>query len=193
MHIYQPLKQYINNHTTLTEKEWEQLSSCFKYRSVPAKFRLLDIGDLEREVYFILKGGVRFYYVKEGEEINAVFFFENSLVTVLDSFITQTPARQALETLEECELLVINREDFMKLQAENFNISKFMKSVVEMNFIFLQRRAASFILDSPEERYTAMLQNQPHLLTRVPQNMLASYLGITPVSLSRIRGRIQKS
>lgn len=173
-----------------TEAEWQAFADIFIYRSVPKKFLLINQNDISREAYFINKGAARLYFLKDGEEICANFMFENNFIASLESFLLQTPSRQLVETLEDCELLVLSKQrlDEVIKQHPKFNI--FSKAIAELAFILLQRRASSFILDSPEERYQNMLNERPGILERVPQHMIASYLGVTPVSLSRIRKRI---
>ena len=174
----------------LNAEELQAFMDILIYREVPKKFRLTDVGEIAREAYFINKGLGRLYFIKDGAEINANFAFDNEFIASLQSFLLKTPSRQAVETIEDCELLVINktRLDELTLAYPKFNI--FSKVVAERAFITLQQRAASFILDSPEERYMNMLRDRPNMLERVPQHMIASYLGVTPVSLSRIRKRI---
>ncbi|HRG88395.1 MAG TPA: Crp/Fnr family transcriptional regulator, partial [Chitinophagales bacterium] len=111
-------------------------------------------------------------------------------VATLESFLLQVPSRQAIDTLEDCELLVLSKQRLEELIAKHSQFNLFSKAIAETAFILLQRRASSFILDSAEERYMNMLQQRPEILERVPQHMIASYLGVTPVSLSRIRKRI---
>lgn len=173
-----------------TPTEWNEFASAFVYRQVPKKFVLTAPGSIAKEAYFINKGAARLYFVKDGEEINANFMFENAFIASLESFLMQTPSRQAVETLEESELLVLSKTRLNGLLASNLKFQLFLKVIAEQAFIMLQRRASSFILDTAEERYTDMINNRPQIAERVPQHMIASYLGVTPVSLSRIRKRI---
>ncbi|HLP21477.1 MAG TPA: Crp/Fnr family transcriptional regulator [Chitinophagales bacterium] len=188
--IFSQLHQQVNKMLTLNQKEWDAFTGIFVFRSVPKKFNLVRVGDVSREAYFINKGAARLYFEKEGEEISANFMFENSFIASLESFLLQTPSRQAIDTLEGCELLVLSKQRLDELIQTYPKFHIFSKAIAEMAFIMLQRRASSFILDSPEERYMNMLQQRPEILERVPQHMIASYLGVTPVSLSRIRKRI---
>lgn len=174
----------------LTEKEWESFTEIFTYRSVPRKFSLLQVGQVSREAYFINKGAARLLFIKDGQEISANFMFENGFIASLESFLLQIPSKQAIETIEDCELLVLSKNKLDALTKANPKFNSFSRAIAEMAFIMLQRRASSFILDSPEERYENMLKEKPEVLERIPQHMIASYLGITPVSLSRIRKRI---
>jgi CRP-like cAMP-binding protein len=187
---YQQLYEVVGKMLPLTEKQWQAFTEIWIYREVPKKFRLVEVGNVAREAYFINSGAARLYFVKDGEEINANFMFEGNFIASLESFLLQTPSRQAIETLEDCELLVVSKERLEALTREHTVFNLFSKGIAEQGFITLQRRAASFILDSPEERYTNMVTERPQILERIPQHMIASYLGITPVSLSRIRKRI---
>lgn len=188
--LFNQLYNVVSRMLPLNQREWDMFAESFVYRSVPKKFRLVAVGDISREAYFVNKGATRLFFEKEGEEISANFMFENNFVASLESFLLQVPSRQAIDTLEDCELLVLSKQRLEELIAKQPQFNLFSKAIAETAFIMLQRRASSFILDSPEERYMNMLQQRPEILERVPQHMIASYLGVTPVSLSRIRKRI---
>jgi CRP-like cAMP-binding protein len=174
----------------LKDKEWNAFTELFVFRQVPKKFSLLRTGDVAREAYFVNRGATRLFFEKDGDEISANFMFENSFITSMESWLLQTPSRQAIDTLEDCDLLVMKKQKLTELTAVFPVFHVFAKAIAEMGVVMIQRRASSFILDSPEERYMNMLQQRPEVLERVPQHMIASYLGVTPVSLSRIRKRI---
>lgn len=188
--LFNQLYNVVSRMLPLSQREWDMFAESFVYRSVPKKFRLVSVGDVSREAYFINKGATRLFFEKEGEEISANFMFENNFVASLESFLLQVPSRQAIDTLEDCELLVLSKQRLEELIRKQPQFNLFSKAIAETAFIMLQRRASSFILDSAEERYMNMLQQRPEILERVPQHMIASYLGVTPVSLSRIRKRI---
>lgn len=188
--LFNQLYNVVSRMLPLSQREWDMFAESFVYRSVPKKFRLVSVGDVSREAYFINKGAARLFFEKEGEEISANFMFENNFVASLESFLLQVPSRQAIDTLEDCELLVLSKQRLEELIRKQPQFNLFSKAIAETAFIMLQRRASSFILDSAEERYMNMLQQRPEILERVPQHMIASYLGVTPVSLSRIRKRI---
>lgn len=188
--LFNQLYNVVSRMLPLSQREWDMFAESFVYRSVPKKFRLVSVGDVSREAYFINKGAARLFFEKEGEEVSANFMFENNFVASLESFLLQVPSRQAIDTLEDCELLVLSKQRLEELIRKQPQFNLFSKAIAETAFIMLQRRASSFILDSAEERYMNMLQQRPEILERVPQHMIASYLGVTPVSLSRIRKRI---
>ncbi len=188
--LFNQLYNVVSRMMPLSQREWDVFAESFVYRAVPKKFRIVSVGDISREAYFINKGAARLFFEKEGEEVSANFMFENNFVASLESFLLQVPSRQAIDTLEDCELLVLSKQRLEELIVKHPQFNLFSKAIAETAFIMLQRRASSFILDSAEERYTNMLQQRPEILERVPQHMIASYLGVTPVSLSRIRKRI---
>lgn len=188
--MFQQFFQFANHFTPFSSSEKAIIEDGLIFREVPKKFPLVKLNDICREIYFMNKGCARLYYDKDGEEITGFFFTENMLLGGLESFLAQTPTIQGIETLEPCELVVIKKEVLEKWFQEIPRMNIFIRKVLEQRFIFSQKVVASYILNSPEERYLGLFQRQPELLNRVPQHMLATYLGITPVSLSRIRKRI---
>ncbi|WKK78108.1 Crp/Fnr family transcriptional regulator [Marivirga salinae] len=188
--MYQQLHQSIAQFIDTTEEEKNFLERAFIYKKVPKKVRLVDYGQVSNELYFINKGIIRLFYPKDGEEITGYLFKENLFSSSYDSFLTQTPSLQILETLEDCELLVITKDSLNQLYEQMPAMHIFTRKMAEQRFINAQRILSSFILDSPEERYLKFETANKDLLQRVPQHYIASFLGITPVSLSRIRKRL---
>lgn len=162
-------------------------------RDVPHHFRLIDLGEIASEVYFVRKGCLRFYYITpEGKEVTGFFFTEGMFGGSHESFFSQIPSIQVLETLEDSELIVLTYEVLEELYESVAKMNVFVRKLLTHRFSYAQKIVASFILNQPEERYLALLKRQANLLNRIPHHMLASYLGITPVSLSRIRKRIME-
>ncbi|TKK71835.1 hypothetical protein FC093_02110 [Ilyomonas limi] len=133
---------------------------------------------------------IRLYDTKDGDEIAGYIFKENVFASSYDSFLRQVPGIQTLETLEECELLVIGYTRLQQLYDELPKMHIVARKVAEQRFINAQLMLSSFILDSPEERYRKFAVQHGDLLLRVPHHIIASYSGITPVSLSRIGRRL---
>lgn len=188
--MYSQLRQYVSQLAPLTSNELAFLEEQCVYREVPKKFALISEGEVAKEIYFINKGCIRLFYPKEGEEVTAFIFLENLFATSLESLLQQAPSQQSLETLEDSELLVISHENLTEVYAYSTNFQMMGRRIAEQRFINAQRILSSHILDSPEERYEKLLTTQPEWFQRVPQHYIASFLGITPVSLSRIRKRI---
>lgn len=181
----------IEKYVSLNNSERDKLSDFFTYREIPKNHTIIQYGDVVKEWYFIIKGCVRFYYIKDnGEEATGFFFTENMFFTSFESFLTGDPGIQVFDSLEACELLVINKRRINELYELIPAMQIFTKKLLEERFINAQRVVASYILNNAEERYLQMLKSNPSILNRVPQHTLATYLGITPVSLSRIRKRI---
>lgn len=190
--MFELVYRYINLMVRLTEKEKQVFENAFSFRQVPKKFLLTREGQVAREIFFINKGLLRLFYNKDGEEITGFIFREGLFASCYESFLRQTPSLQNLETLEDCELLVLSFEKLEALYEKLPKINIMTRKVAEQRFINGQMILSSFLLDSPEERYRKFEEAHGDLLLRVPHHIIASYLGITPVSLSRIRKRMRK-
>lgn len=188
--MYESFFLFTDRYYRFSPKEKTELEDILIFREVPKKHTLLKIGEISREMYFIKKGCLRFFYDRDGEDVTGFFATENMMLSSFESQLTNTPSLQGLETLEPCELIVIPFAKLNALYEKMPNLNIFVRKLLEERFVFAQKIVASLIIDKPEERYLKLFQRQPELLNRVPQHMLATYLGITPVSLSRIRKRI---
>ncbi|MCW0483768.1 Crp/Fnr family transcriptional regulator [Gaoshiqia sediminis] len=140
-------------------------------------------------VTFIEKGSMRLFYESPDKEVCNDFFFENSLVGSLAGFLTQSPSIVNIAAIEPCELLVFDYPDVMKL-TENWPAwRKLADILVQEQFVRAEKREASLLRNSPEERFKNLLEEHPKIFKRVPLRYVASYLGITPETLSRYRAR----
>lgn len=156
---------------------------------VPAKTVLLEAGEVAKELFFVQRGCLRLFFYNDGKDISFQFFMEGDHVASFDSLYRQEPSLFSLETLEPSVIYAVKRDDFFALVETNPEVRKlFMETVIE-RFHNYQRLFLSRITKKPEERYAEMLKEYPQILQRIPQHYIASYLGITPVSLSRIRSR----
>lgn len=160
------------------------------FKSVTAKTELVSYDKRTDELFFLLKGCIRKYYIKDGEQITIYLLTEYNFVGAFDSFVTGTKSKETIECLEPCEVLILKRADLDRLYKEIPLMNEFVRKILEQTLIQFQLALTSFILDNPEERYTKLLAQNPEILQRVPQHMLATYLGITATSLSRIKKRI---
>ncbi len=190
---YDKLKSMIESLVSLSEQEWALLSGAFTERVVDSKTIIAREGEIEKEIYFVCSGLARLYYLtKDNDQITAFIFCENMFASCLESFIKQHPSTQNLETLESCTLLVLTKDKLDALYEQVPKTHVIMRKVMEARFIASQQLLSSYILAGPKERYELFALHYPHLVQRVPQYILASFLGITPVSLSRIRKRIAR-
>lgn len=174
------------------KENWDEYKCCFKETHVKKNTILLSEGEVSKKMFFIEKGCLRMIYYKNGRDITFQFFLEKQAVASMESFFTGQPSLFSLEAIEPSTLIVLEKKDFDML------IEKFPEMKLLMDRLIFQRLEhyaklfLSFIKDSPRERYLELLKNNPQLLQRIPQHYIASYLGISPVSLSRIRNRIIK-
>lgn len=160
--------------------------------TVPAKTQLVKEGSIARKVYIIREGALRIWLNKNGTEITSQFFFEGKLVASLESFLSEQPSEFCLETIEESDLYVLDKMTFDELMKGDSEFREWFQQYILDRFLYYSKHVLSFLRDKPEERYLHLLKNNPELLRRVPQQYLATYIGITPVSLSRIRNKVAK-
>lgn len=154
---------------------------------------LVDLGQVSDGMYFVKQGCIRLYYLTQvGADITGFIFTENMFVGAIESFLSQQPSTQILETLENCELIVIHYDALQKLYHDVPKFNILIRKVLEMRMIHAQKIVAALITHKPEQRYTEYKNLHPTLEKRIPQHIFSSFMGITPVSLSRIRHRKPK-
>lgn len=189
--FFSSLNAILTRLSPISETDWKLFSKYFKLRKVPARTLLIRDGEVSDELFFVSSGLLRLYYQTiDNESITAFLFSENMFAGSLESFLLEIPSNQSLETLEPSVLLVVHKSGLDQLYKQVPVSHIIMRKVMEQRFIASQRLLASYILLSPQKRYEQFCSDFPHLHQRVPQNIIASFLGITPVSLSRIRKRM---
>jgi CRP-like cAMP-binding protein len=156
---------------------------------VPAKTILINEGGIAGMIYFIKKGCIRAYIYNDGVPITLQFFFEGEPVTSLESFMTALPGRIAIETIEETEIAAISRSDFFRLIGEDAGFKNWFYDNAIKKLFTHTNRLLFLLTNKPFARYQQLITESPEILKRIPQHYIASYLGMTPVSLSRIRNR----
>ncbi|MEO6667922.1 MAG: Crp/Fnr family transcriptional regulator [Ferruginibacter sp.] len=186
--MYELIKANINRYISLTDQEFELFTSLLKRRKLKRKQFLLQAGDVCRYESFVNKGCLRTYSVNEkGQEHVLQFSIEDWWVGDLHSFLTADESVYNIEALEDCELLQLDKDSLDKLYKEVPKFERFFRILVQAAFISLQKRISTSLGERAEDRYTNFIGKYPQLEQRLPQHQLASYLGITPESLSRIR------
>lgn len=158
-------------------------------RVVPSKTVLLEAGRVADTLFFIRRGCLRLYFYDKGRDITFQFFFEGECVASFNSLYHRKPSLFFLESIEPSELLAVRKADFYCLLEQEPLLKKAYEEKLIDRFHVYQQLFLSRIKDSPRRRYEALLKSRPDIVRRVPQHYIASYLGITPVSLSRIRNR----
>ena len=182
----------IQNLFGFSDEELNIVLPFFIEKTIKKRTQLLKEGQIAKEIYFIKEGCLRLYYEKDGEDISAYFFTENMFAGAYDSFTSTKPSRHFIETIEDTTLLSIDYDGLKTLYKVFPKMNEFVRKILEDRFYSLHKLFTSHILDSPEERYLNLMAERPDLLNRIPQHQIATYLGITAVSLSRIRNRILK-
>jgi len=172
---------------------FEKLLNKILIKEVPSGTTLLSEGDIATKLFLVIHGCLRTYFIKEtGIEITSQFFIEGQMVSSFESAMTGMPSRQYIDAIEDSTVGFIEITIFKKMISESgLGMNDFNRFLIS-RLIFYMNQHASFILDNPEKRYKKLLQDNPELVSRLPQKYIASYLGITPVSLARIRTRLRK-
>lgn len=169
--------------------EWEKFSHLLKRQEIPAKTTLLQEGKIARTMFFIEKGCLRTWVNNEGKEITTQFFFEGDSVSSIESFRTNQPSLYSIESLEPCILQTISQKDFQNIIENTPELKTQLEDHLFKRFVQSQQLLYSFLKNNPKQRYEELIEQHPHIIQRIPQHYIASYLGITSVSLSRIRNR----
>lgn len=177
----------------LTAEEALIVDECIPVQSFKKGTLLLKEGEVANTAYYVISGLVRAYLVKDnGVERTTRFMVEKEPCVNLESYIHSAPSTYYLECMEDCLLSVVNREKEKEL-AERFPLyQELCKMDTEKQLGKIHNELAQYIVSKPEERYTELLKTRPELIQRVPQYQLASFLGISPESLSRMRKRLTK-
>src|SRR5690606_20111296 len=150
---------------------------------------LLREGQVSKTMYYVEKGCLRTFVDNEGKEITTQFFFEGDSVSSIESFRTKSPSFYSIESLEPSVLQTLSDKDFQQILEESPEIRKEMEEHLFKRLFYSQQMFYSYLKNSPQKRYEELIALHPHIVQRVPQHYIASYLGITSVSLSRIRNR----
>ncbi len=150
-------------------------------------------GEQSHKLGFVISGILRLYYTNEaGEEFNKSFCIKNDFVAAYSALLQNFVSRLSIQTLEETTLLVVGYKDYLQLLNQHMCWQILGRRIAENLFIKKEEKESQFLLDSAETRYFKFLKEYPHLEARIKQYHIASYLGITPVALSRIRTKLQR-
>ena len=186
--MFDLLFQKFDEKIHLTESEKELSKSFFIPKKIRKKQYMLQEGDVCRYINFVEKGFLRCYTVDDkGNEHILQFAFEGWWIADQYSFLTNTPSRYNIDALEDCELLLLTKESEEHMLGELPKLERYFRLLLQNSLIATFRRLESSLSDTAEEKYNRLLENCPTIAERVPQHMLASAMGITPETLSRIR------
>ncbi len=183
--------EHIDEIYPLSERSKELLEEISNAISIKKGDELQVIGSVCRTIYFVKSGLLRIHYLRNGLSITESFEFENSIVARSDSLFDANPSKKGIEAIEDSELIGITSAKLFKLYDDNPDIERLFRLIFERAYVKTVERIESLQFHTAEERYLNLFQHSQHIIQRIPLNYIASYLGITPVSLSRIRSKIQ--
>ena len=171
------------------ETNWVRFQHLFVEKDIAAKTILLNEGEISKNLYFIKTGCLRLWFNNDGKDITLQFFFEGQAVASIDSFLGSHPSMFTIESIEPSSIISISKDSFEQLLSYYPDLKEGLQEITYKRFRDYALLFLSRIKDNPRKLYEDLLKNHPEIIKRVPQHYIASYLGITPISLSRIRNR----
>lgn len=185
------LFHYINKYAIISQEDFKVFLSHFVQKKIPKKQYFLEEGEICRHMAFIVKGAMRQYYIDEkGVERIVNLYVENWWAADLESFVMHTPSIYSIDAWEDCEVLLISRENTLKLRNQCPAFNELLLRLDELNRITTQKRITYSISYTAEVRYKYFIDSFPYFVKRFPQHIIASYLGITKDTLSRVRKKM---
>jgi CRP-like cAMP-binding protein len=186
--MHQNIRKHIEKIIQLSDEGFDFFISLAKHRKIRKKQYLLQAGDICLYESYVISGCLRAYYVDEkGQEHILQFAVEDWWIGDMHSFINDTPANYNIDALEETELLQLDKVSLEKLYKKVPQFERFFRIKVQNAFINMQQRIVASMSETAEQRYLQFIEKYPYLEQRLPQHQVASYLGITPEFLSRVR------
>ncbi len=191
--MYEQLRQKFDESVTLTDEEFEFCKTLFQPKKLRKKQYLLQEGDVCKYTAFVEKGILRSYTIdQKGSEHILQFAMEGWWLGDLYSFFTGLPSNYTMDALEESELLLISKPNWDILLERVPKLERFFRIIIQNNLIATQRRLIGSFSETAEKKYENLVHSFSDCFQRVPQHMIASYLGITRETLSRIRNNISR-
>ena len=183
------IKQYFETFIKLSDEEWNDFQQCLSKAKIPNKTFILEEGQICDYVAFIHSGMFRFYHLKNGEEKITAFSFAGDFTGNYRSFLSGLPSLHYVESMQESVIYKIHKSNLKELYDKHRNLERIGRLIAENLYMNVANRLDSFHFDTPKQRYEDLRNKNPKYLELIPQYMLASYLGIKPETLSRIRAK----
>jgi len=181
------VKAYLNRIIQLKDTEWDHFSSKLERCEYARKSIVLEVGKVEHYIYFIKQGIIRYFVPKETNDLTFGFSFENDIGSAYDSFINQLPSIYQIETLTDTVVWRINYSDLMDFYNTTQIGNQIGRVIGEELYTKAIKRELSLLSETAEQRYENLFHERPELIQQIPLKYIASYIGITPQALSRIR------
>jgi len=182
--------EHLHNQFGLSQASWEQFLPEMAVVHAESKCQLQEAGQLVTQFYFLVEGLVRFYYVTpDGKESNKAFYAENNIVGSLSALILNEPCRFTVETMESCTLVALPYDPEGDIWQASTEWQYVFNRCCQLMLVRNERREAELLTLSAKQRYLQFVQNFPHYVERIPQYHIASYLGVTPVALSKYKNQ----
>lgn len=190
--MFDQLYKSIHQHVSLSDEEWELCKHNFRPKRMLKRQFLLQEGDVCRNLTFIEKGALYSYAVDPRGNQNVLrFAFEGWWMANLQSFFTDEPSTLNIEVLEDSELLILDRKNHEMLLDEIPAYERYQRIMFQNAYVALHQRVENALGLEAIEKYARLISHNPEFMNRVPLNLVASYLGVTPETLSRVRNNIR--
>jgi len=191
--IIKSLREFVNRFIKTDDKLFEVIISNFELKKVARKELILEAGKTADKIFFLSEGFVRFFHTKkDGTEITSDFYFAPGFITSFTSLIAQKPSIVNVQAMVKMDVLFIKYKNLMDLYDKEHMVERLGRLIAEQVFITSEKHLLSFLNDLPQDRYLWLMKEYPEYVKNIPLHYLASYLGITAESLSRIRNRFVK-
>lgn len=183
-------KSLLKSVADFEEQQLVRIAGCFKPRTIKKNSILLHGGEVCKEFYYIKTGSLRLYFIdKNGHEKTRYVLLDNSIGTALDSFIFQKPSFEFIDALEDSELYVISHNDFYRFNKELIPWKIFYQKVLEVSYSFQIKKIKELVTLTAKQRYDRLAKENPALLQRLSNKVLASYLDVREETLSRLKNK----
>lgn len=191
--MYDKLHKSIQQHVALSDEEWDLCKNNFRPKRMLRRQFLLQEGDVCRELAFVEKGALYSYSLDlSGTKHVIRFAFDGWWMANLQSFFTGEPTQLNIEVLEDSELLMLDKKNHEILLEKVHAYERYHRIIVQNAYVALQRRVENALGLTAEEKYERLIAESPAFLNRVPQHLIASYIGVSPETLSRVRGTFNR-
>ena len=181
------LLQMFQKISPLTESSRQAIEDLASVVLIKKNQNLQPIGVVCRTIYFVQKGLARIYYYKDGTEITEYFAFENEMIIRAESLFTEKPSKKGIQALEDTSFIGIASASLFELFDRHPDLERLFRKLIESAYVETVNRIENIQFHTAEERYAQLIHANPAMIRRIPLKHIASYLGITQVSLSRIR------